>query len=471
MVWYKVGLCGIIIGLLTACQMALPLPETAGPKPLGKLPDTTEQRRLAFAGGMFDLKRGDLYAAYPYWHYSLPNVNVGLFVCNASFKYRLTRSQAYWNEDDNIFGKWPDEAGLGIEAALAEQGYQIKRHRQSFFTDLQNKPRAELLLSMRVVDMKMNLCHINMPMIAMDMGRSAGNGVITVEWEIFDTIREKSLGTFTTRGYGHVDEPLSDGIKAVFLDAVHQAAIHLGNLPDFRRLITTANPIDLIPKTVYQPLNLTTRERTRFEPIRYHLTFARRAVLVVRAEQGRVATGFYINNDGYALTTAQAIGDSEAVQITDSGGTKYNARVIRKDDRRNVALIKADVRDNPALPIVSDKRPDAGAPVFAIGTPFSNSYRATLTQGIISYHRYQVHRGLDFIQATIPTTDGFAGGPLTDEFGNVIGLTDSTLSNGDESNFGLFIPISSVLETLNIQILPEGFKPSRTPEQEPTAHQ
>lgn len=235
---------------LTGCQMALELPpiESSGDS-FHPIAQGTPQRQIAFAGGLFDLNRGDLYVAYPYWHWSVPNVETGFYVCNPTLKHRLARSQGYWNEDDNVFGSWPEETGALIEKTLHTQGYNIRESRKSYFEKKAHKPRAELLLSLRVTDIQMNICHVHEPLTLHSLGRAGGEGTVTATWEIYDTIREQILGSYTTRGYGHVDEPLQNGEKAVFLSAVGNAAKNLGESDWFRRLMTTEDPVDLLPPT------------------------------------------------------------------------------------------------------------------------------------------------------------------------------------------------------------------------------
>ena len=449
---------GLLFLFLSGCQMALDIPKPENTNNPPKISRETEQRKIAFDGCVFDMPRGELYAVYPYWHWSVPNVNVGFYICNPTLEHRLSRSQAFWNEDDNIFGEWPNETGTKVERALADFGYNIKQHRRSYFSDRVNKPKADLLLSMRVADIKFNMCYVHSPFSFRSFNRSGGNGIITVEWEIFDTVREKILGSFTTQGYGHIDEPLQAGDKALFLSAVTNAAENLGKSDWFYKIMTTMDPLDLIPKTAHIPLTLKTREKESHQSFRNRFAFARKAIITVRTEYDTQGSGFFINNEGYALTTAAIVGDAQTVQVMDSGGTKYVAQVIRTDERRDVALIKADIKDNSALPISSAKETDLIEDVFAVGTPFSNSYRATIVKGIISALRYHVHQGNRFIQADIPTAQGFSGGPLTDEYGNVIGLSRTIPSTATETNFSLFIPIKDALKALNIKIETEDFK-------------
>ena len=59
---------------------------------------------------------------------------------------------------------------------------------------------------------------------------------------------------------------------------------------------------------------------------------------------------------------------------------------------------------------------------------------------------------LPFIQASIQTADGYSGGPLTDEYGNVIGLAKTVTAGTGETHFSLFIPIKEALKALNITV-------------------
>ena len=436
---------------LTGCQTALDLPLSEPSATADRLvPSGASQRQIAFAGGLFDLNRGDLYVAYPYWHWSVPNVETGFYVCNSTLKYRLTRSQGYWNEDDNIFGSWPDETGSIIEKTLHAQGYNIRESRKSYFEKKSHKPRAELLLSVRITDVKMNICHVHEPFTLHSLGRAGGVGTVTAEWEVFDTIRERVLDSYTTQGFGQVDVPLQNGEKAVFLSAMKDAVQNLGRSDWFKRLMTTENTADLWPLNTYGHLTLSTRANPFHTPIRDHFATTRKAVITVHADLDGVGSGFFISNQGHALTSAQTVGDAGFVQISDTNGTKYRAKVLRTNLQHNVALIKADIHDNFALPLSQRDLPAALETVYAIGTPAETSYRATITKGIVAANRYRSNRDLPLIQASIPTTNGYAGGPLTDEFGNVLGLT--YFESTEETNFSLFVPISDALKALNITL-------------------
>lgn len=446
--------------MLAGCQRALPLPDVVKSPDMSPLSAHTQQRRIAFDGGLFDLERETPYIAYPYWRFSVPNVRVGVYICNPTLTYRLSRSQRYWDEDDNLFGSWPAEAGTRIERALSRLGYDITEHRRSYFHDKYKRPRAELLLSLRITDIRLNVCHLFTPVLIQSQHQAGGNGVITAEWEVYDLIRRRVIGTFTTRGYGHVDDPVNSGDKAIFIRAVADAADNLGRREDFRRLITATDPAELWPAAAYTPLTLSTRARPSYKPVRDQFYRIRRAVLTVQADEAGQGSGFFINDDGYALTAAEVVGDAQTVQITDTAGTRYAAHVVRVDLRHHVALIKADIRDNMALPIARTEELTPTDTVYAVGTPFENGYRATLTKGIIGTLRYSPRDDLTLIQADITTGPGSAGGPLLNDTGNVLGITlapglardDNEPASTDETDFSRFIPIADALAALKLSL-------------------
>ena len=449
----RIILALLIMVLMTGCQTALPMPDLPEVKKI-KIESNEIGRRLAFAGGLFDIERGNVYVAYPYWRWSIPNVNVGYYVCNPLLKYRLSRSVGYWNEDDNILGDWPDETSTYIEKALANIGYNIEQHRKSYFED-RKRTSAELKLSMRITDLKFNMCHVYMPLSLQRIGRSGGEGYVRVVWELYDTIREKVIGEFETLGYGHVDEPLPKGEKAVFMRAVSDAVERLGNLSDFRRLVMNDNEAEIQSENVGEPLEIATGTKQFYKPIREQYHMVRKSVLAVKGAGERMGSGFFINREGYALTTASLIGDAEVVQVTDASGTKYKADVIRKSVRYNIALIKADIIDNYALPLDLNYRADPLEEVYAVGVPFSNSYKPTVTQGILNSNVYKYAKDISLLQPTLPITDGYQGAPLTDKYGNVIGIMMSNSNTDSETNFNLALPIYMISEALHLNLTRE----------------
>src|SRR6185437_11851939 len=120
------------------------------------------------------------------------------------------------------------------------------------------------------------------------------------------------------------------------------------------------------------------------------------------------------------------------------------------DSKRDVALVKADVHGRSPLEL----RPgpvQQGEPVYAIGSPLGEAQQNTMTKGIVSATR--VRDGLSYIQSDVAVTHGNSGGPLLDEKGRVIGLTESGLApDGSPIGINFFIPIGDALRALALTL-------------------
>ena len=112
-----------------------------------------------------------------------------------------------------------------------------------------------------------------------------------------------------------------------------------------------------------------------------------------------------------------------------------------------------DLEKTTYLPIADEKLPNALDEVYTIGNPNDFKARSSVTSGKISALRMQKKQAQNFIQATIPTTAGFAGAPLLDAYGNVLGVHDRRNSVG--TIFSYFTPIHDALRALNIRLTDE----------------
>jgi S1-C subfamily serine protease len=116
-----------------------------------------------------------------------------------------------------------------------------------------------------------------------------------------------------------------------------------------------------------------------------------------------------------------------------------------------VALIRTNAKA-PALPIRMQQA-QLGEGVFVVGTPLDKDLQNTLTKGIVSANR--LYEGLTFIQSDAAIDHGNSGGPLLDEKGQVLGLTQWTYSpDGVSHNLNFFIPIDDALKVLALEAAP-----------------
>ncbi len=155
-------------------------------------------------------------------------------------------------------------------------------------------------------------------------------------------------------------------------------------------------------------------------------------------------SGFFISNDGYAVTNNHVVQNAENVQVTTDDGKTFTAKVIGTDPRTDLALIKIDGKDFPYVKL-SDTSPRVGDWVLAVGNPFGLG--GTVTAGIVSARGRDIGAGPydDFIQIDAPVNKGNSGGPTFDVDGNVIGVNTAIFSpSGGSVGIAFAIPADTV---------------------------
>jgi serine protease Do len=157
-----------------------------------------------------------------------------------------------------------------------------------------------------------------------------------------------------------------------------------------------------------------------------------------------LGSGFIIDASGYVVTNNHVIQDAEKVAVTLSDGRKLDAKVVGRDDKTDVALIKVE-SDKP-LPFVpwgdSDKA-KVGDWILAVGNPFGLG--GTVTAGIVSARGRDIQSGPfdDYLQIDAPINRGNSGGPTFNMNGEVIGINTAIYSpTGGSIGIGFAIPAS-----------------------------
>lgn len=138
-------------------------------------------------------------------------------------------------------------------------------------------------------------------------------------------------------------------------------------------------------------------------------------------------SGFVIDASGLILTNAHVVGKLDRVEVSFSNGKRYAGRVIGRDGRTDLAIVKIDAEGPlPVLKLAAAPRLPLGTRVYALGNPMGN--RFSVSSGIVSgYDRaYDVAWPVDFIQHDAALNPGNSGGPLITEGGEVIGINTAT---------------------------------------------
>lgn len=172
-------------------------------------------------------------------------------------------------------------------------------------------------------------------------------------------------------------------------------------------------------------------------------------------------SGVIASSDGYIITNTHVIdgGDSASVVLCD--GSEYDAKLIGYDTSSDIALIKIDAEGLTAAEFASSSDLRVGDSVAAIGNPLSPDLRLTMTSGIISALNREINANgvaMTLIQTDASINEGNSGGPLFNDQGQVIGITNmkmiSTFGSGIEG-LGFAIP-SDTIRTIVDAIISDG---------------
>jgi serine protease Do len=141
-----------------------------------------------------------------------------------------------------------------------------------------------------------------------------------------------------------------------------------------------------------------------------------------------VGSGFIVSPDGYIVTNAHVVDGASEVNVKLTDRREFTAKVIGADKRTDIALIKIDAKNLPALDLSNPPSVKKGEWVIAIGSPFG--FENSVSAGIVS----GLHRALPggqmtpFIQTDVAVNPGNSGGPLLNTAGQVVGVNSQIYS-------------------------------------------
>jgi len=158
-------------------------------------------------------------------------------------------------------------------------------------------------------------------------------------------------------------------------------------------------------------------------------------------KQKSLGSGFIISPDGYVFTNNHVVEQADKILVKLSSGREYEAKIIGKDAKTDIALIK--IKPSGELPVVEVGDSDkvrVGDWVLAIGNPFG--LEQTVTAGIVSAKGRVIGTGPydNFIQTDASINPGNSGGPLFNMEGKVIGINTAIVAQGQ--GIGFAIPVN-----------------------------
>ena len=153
----------------------------------------------------------------------------------------------------------------------------------------------------------------------------------------------------------------------------------------------------------------------------------------------KTGSGFFIRSDGLAITNYHVISgaDSAYITVSDTGETYAVAGVYDYSASEDWAVLQIDGSGFQTLEIGDPGYDVGGATVYAIGSPLG--LQNTISAGIIS-NPARVDGGMTYIQMSAAISPGSSGGALLNKYGQVIGITSATYTDGQ--NLNLSIPLT-----------------------------
>ncbi|HUH42958.1 MAG TPA: Do family serine endopeptidase [Sulfurimonas sp.] len=165
-----------------------------------------------------------------------------------------------------------------------------------------------------------------------------------------------------------------------------------------------------------------------------------------RIEQS-LGSGVIVSKDGYIVTNNHVVDGANEIVVSIAGDKKeYAAKLIGKDEKSDLAIIKIEVKDLNAVTFFNSDEVKVGDVVFALGNPFGVG--ETITQGIVSATGRSgmgIVEYEDFIQTDASINPGNSGGALINSAGQLIGINSAIISkSGGNVGIGFAIPTNMV---------------------------
>jgi serine protease Do len=173
--------------------------------------------------------------------------------------------------------------------------------------------------------------------------------------------------------------------------------------------------------------------------------------------QEAAGSGFVVSRDGYILTNAHVVDESDEVTVRLLDRREFKAKVVGTDEATDLAVLKIDASNLTPAPLGDSDAARVGEWVLAVGNPLGESLTFTVTSGIISAKGRTLalpnvsDRSIqDFIQTDAAINPGNSGGPLVNTGGRVLGVNSAIASQtGFYSGYGFAIPINLARQVMD----------------------
>lgn len=173
-------------------------------------------------------------------------------------------------------------------------------------------------------------------------------------------------------------------------------------------------------------------------------------------------SGVIISADGYIITNNHVINGANKISVTLRDGTKYEATLVGKDSKTDIAIIKIEANNLKTAVIGNSSALVVGEIAVAIGNPLGQ-LGGTVTDGIISALEREIKLDgstMNLIQTNAAINPGNSGGGLFNANGELVGIVVAKSTGVDVEGLGFAIPVNDVKEVIN-DLLEHGYATNR----------
>ena len=215
--------------------------------------------------------------------------------------------------------------------------------------------------------------------------------------------------------------------------------------PDFTYAAETA-----VESVVYVEVTVQSQSRS-IDPFEFFFGFGNGYGFGQPREQRGSGSGVIIRPDGYIVTNNHVVAGATSIQVTLNNNQQYEATVVGTDPATDVAIIKVDATNLPAIALGNSDALRLGEWVLAIGSPLGAQLRSTITAGIVSAKGRSMPDNSgefkieSFIQTDAAVNPGNSGGALVNKKGELVGINTAIVSQtGSYTGYSFAVPVNIV---------------------------
>mgnify|MGYP001496421157 CR=1 FL=1 len=176
-------------------------------------------------------------------------------------------------------------------------------------------------------------------------------------------------------------------------------------------------------------------------------------------------SGIILTSDGYIATNAHVVSGADAIKVVLYNNEEYEATLVGSDAQTDIAVLKIDATNLTPATLGDSTQCEVGETVYALGNPGGLTLQSSFTNGIISGLNRVITTSesaysLNVIQTNAAINPGNSGGALINEFGQVIGITNSKLISTSYEGIGFAIPISDAQDVI-AELISQGYVSGR----------